>query len=249
MKVKKMKRQSLRMFLLLLSFSIFPITIVYLSPVSPIMSLKAGVINLSVLTIISIFISGFIFRRSYCGWICPGGGCQLAAQAVNNKKIENLKNNWAQIIIVLIWIIAMITVILFGEQLPKLDVINPGAGRFAESDIRYFFPYIPAVIVIFLFVLIFGRRGFCNRGCWIYPIIAFSSWVSTRAHIPNLHVAVKNADNCTNCKLCNKNCPMSINVNDHVKAKSNLPNNCIQCGQCIDRCPKDVLSYSFGIER
>lgn len=87
-----MKRQSVRMLLLLLSFSAFPITIVYLAPAPPIMSLKAGVINLSVITIFTIFISGFIFRRGFCGWICPGGGCQLVSQALNSKRIENQKD-------------------------------------------------------------------------------------------------------------------------------------------------------------
>jgi len=78
-----MKRQSIRMLLLLFSFSAFPITVVYLAPAPPIMSLKAGVINLSVITIPTIFISGFIFRRAFCSWLCPGGGCQLVAQLVS----------------------------------------------------------------------------------------------------------------------------------------------------------------------
>jgi len=100
---EEMKRQSLRMILLLLSFSIFPITVLYLAPAPPIMSLKAGVINLSVLTILSIFLSGFVLRRAFCGWLCPGGGCQLVAQALNNKRIQNLKTNWFRIIVVSVW--------------------------------------------------------------------------------------------------------------------------------------------------
>jgi ferredoxin-type protein NapH len=244
-----MRRQSIRMLLLLLSFSVFPITIVYLSPAPPIMSLKAGVINLSVLTILTIFISGFIFRRTFCGWLCPGGGCQLVAQALNNKRIENQKTNWVRVILVSVWVIIMIGVIIFGDQLPKLDVGHPGAGKFATSNIRYFLPYIPVVVFIFLFVFLFGKRGFCHRGCWIYPIIAFSTKIGTLIHTPSLYVVVKNSDKCNNCKICTKNCPMSIDIYKHVQTKIKLPNNCIQCGLCIDECPKDVLSFSFGIEK
>ena len=46
-----MKRQTLRMLILLVSFAAFPLTVVYLAPAPPLMSLKAGVINLSVITI------------------------------------------------------------------------------------------------------------------------------------------------------------------------------------------------------
>jgi len=242
-----MRRQSLRLLLLLLSFSLFPITVVYLAPAPPIMSIKAGVINLSVLTILSIFLSGFIFRRAFCGWLCPGGGCQLVAQALNNKRIQNQKTNWVRIFLVSAWGIIMIATVASLGPFPKLDVDHPGAGKFATSNVRYFLPYIPVVIIIFLFVFLFGRRGFCQRGCWIYPIIASSSKLGTLIHAPSLYVAVRNNDMCKDCKLCTRICPMSIDVHSHIKTKIRLPNNCIQCGLCVDKCPKDVLSFSFGI--
>jgi ferredoxin-type protein NapH len=244
-----MRRQSIRMLLLLLlSFSAFPITIIYLAPAPPIMSLKAGVINLSVITILTIFISGFIFRRAFCGWLCPGGGCQLVAQALNNNKLQHQKTNWMRIILVSIWFIILISVVVFSEQLPKLDIGHPGAGKFATSYIRYFLPYIPVVIFIFLFIFLFGRRGFCHRGCWIYPIIAFSSKVGMVIHTPSLYVAVNDHDKCSHCKACTTNCPMSIEVYDYIQTNTKLPNNCIQCGLCIDKCPKGVLEFSFGFE-
>ncbi len=244
-----MIRQSIRKLLLLFSFSAFPITIIYLAPAPPIMSLKAGVINLSVIIIVTIFLSGFIFRRAFCGWLCPGGGCQLVAQALNNKRIENQKTNWFRIVLVSVWVIIMFGTVIFGEQLPKLDPGHPGAGKFATSNIRYFLPYIPVVVFIFLFIFLFGRRGFCHRGCWIYPIIAFSSKIGTFIHTPSLYVAIQNSNKCSNCKVCTKICPMSIDVINHVQTNTKLPNNCIQCGLCIDNCSKGVLAFSFGIEK
>jgi ferredoxin-type protein NapH len=236
------------MFLLLFSFSAFPITIVYLAPAPPIMSLKAGVINLSVITIMAIFISGFILRRAFCGWFCPGGGCQLVAQALNDDKFQHQETKWVRIIVVSIWLIITISVVVFSGQFPKLDVGHPGAGKFATSHIRYFLPYIPTVIFMFLFVFLFGRRGFCHRGCWIYPIIAFSSKVGTLIHTPSLYVTVNDHDKCSNCRICTKKCPMSLDVYQYVRTKTKFPNNCIQCGLCIDECPKGVLLFSFGIE-
>jgi len=243
------KRQTVRMFILLLSFAIFPITIVYLAPAPPIMSLRAGVINMSVITIISIFISGFIFRKAFCGWLCPGGGCQLVANTLNNKRLYNQKKNWFRVILVSLWAVLMLLTIAIGKHIPQFELGHPGAGKFATSEIRFYLPYIPVVIFMFLFVLLFGRRGFCHRGCWIYPIIGFSTWIGKIIHIPSLYISIKNEEYCNDCKLCIRNCSMSIDINSHVHSNTRLPNNCIQCGNCVDICQNNVLQFSFGIEK
>ena len=242
-----MNRQTLRKLILLISFSVFPITVVYLAPAPPIMSLKAGVVNLSVVVLSSIFLSGFIFRRAFCSWLCPGAGCQLVAKSLNDRPIERKMTNWFRIIIVSVWAVMMVAT-LFMEGVSRIELGNPGAGRFATSEIRYFLPYIPVVIFMFIFVLLFGRRGFCYRGCWIYPIIAASTFVGRRLRMPSLHVAVKDKEACLDCKKCDRNCPMSIDVMAVVQSDSTFPNNCVQCGTCIDSCPKDVLAYHFGSE-
>jgi ferredoxin-type protein NapH len=244
-----MKRQSFRKILILISFSVFPITIVYLAPAPPIMSLKAGVINLSVVTIFTIFLSGLFVRRAFCGWLCPGGGCQLVGQVLNNERLPQQKSNWIRVVMVSVWVVIMIAVVTFAKQWPALALGHPGAGKFAASHVRYFLPYIPTVIFIFLFVFLFGRRGFCHRGCWIYPIIASSSKLVTLLHTPSLYVTARNRDHCSRCMLCTVNCPMSIDVCFYVHTKAALPNHCIQCGSCVDTCPKRVLAFSFGIEK
>jgi polyferredoxin len=246
MATKKINRQSLRKLLLLLSFAAFPISILYLSPGPPLMSLKAGVINLSVIVIIAIFVSGFFFRRAFCGWICPGGGCQLVSGAINNKEFTKKRNDWFRIVLISVWILMMLGTILFRSGIPQLDIDNPGAGKFATSDIRYYLPYIPTVIFMFVFVFIFGRRGFCHRGCWIYPLIAGSTKAGTLIHTPSLHVKIKNGSTCNQCKLCTKNCSMSIDVRTHVLEGKPLPNHCIQCGLCVDQCKNDVLAFTYG---
>ena len=59
------KRQTIRKLILLVSFSAFPITVIYLAPAPPIMSLRAGVINLSVVVIGAIFLSGFFSNHEF----------------------------------------------------------------------------------------------------------------------------------------------------------------------------------------
>jgi polyferredoxin len=243
-----MKRQTIRMFIQLVSFSLFPITVLYLAPAPPIMSLKAGVINMSVIAIIAVFISGFVFRKAFCGWLCPGGGCQLVANPLNNKRLHKQKTNWFRVVLISIWVVMMISTLFMGDEIPKLALGNPGVGKFATSEIRYYLPYIPVVVFMFLFVLLFGRRGFCHRGCWIYPLIGFSTWMGKIIHTPSLHIAINNKEDCTNCNLCTKNCSMSIDIKSYVHTNTKLPNNCIQCGICVDKCQNGILKFSFGIE-
>ena len=246
MQTKKISRQDYRKLLLLLSFAAFPITILYLSPGPPLMSLKAGVINLSVIVIAAIVISGFFFRRAFCGWICPGGGCQLISEAINNKVFKRKKRDRIRIILIIIWVLMMVGTIVFRSGIPQFDIDNPGAGKFATSNIRHYLPYIPTVVFMFIFVYIFGRRGFCHSGCWIYPLIATSTKLGTLLHSPNLHVNISSPDACNQCNLCSKNCSMSIDVRKHVVEGIMLPNYCIQCGLCVDQCKNQVMKFVFN---
>ena len=242
-----MRRQKLRKLILLLSFSVFPVTVLYLAPAPPIMSLREGIVNMSVIVLASVYLSGFILRRAFCGWICPGGGCQLVAKAVNNKPVQLKKTNWVRIIMVVVWAVMVIfTAVAAG--IGRLDLFDPGGGRFADSNVRYYLPYIPVTFFMFLFVMQYGRRGFCYRGCWIYPLLAFSTLVGRRARIPSLHVSAVSVGDCSNCKACSANCPMSIDVTAFVQSRSAFPNNCIQCGTCIDTCPEKVLKYRYDSE-
>ena len=243
-----MRRQTLRKLIILVSFAVFPITVIYLAPAPPIMSLRQGIVNLSVVVLASVFLSGFFLRRAFCGWICPGAGCQLVAKALNDRPIDRKLVNWFRIGMVVIWAIMVIATAIAGG-LGRVDLFAPGAGRFATSEIRYFLPYIPVVVFMFVFVLLFGRRGFCYRGCWISPIISASTVVGHWLRFPSLHVAVRDGAACTECKKCNRNCPMSIDVLAVIQAKASFPNNCVQCGTCIDNCPEKVLGYRFSSER
>ena len=94
--VSIMNRQTLRKLILLLSFTIFPITVIYLAPAPPIMSLKEGVVNLSVIVIASVFLSGLFLRRAFCGWLCPFGALQeLLNEGARRIGIRQIHVPWA----------------------------------------------------------------------------------------------------------------------------------------------------------
>ena len=71
-------RQKIRNGLILFSFFLFPAIFYYLSPVLIIQASSKGVINGSFILFVLMFISSLFVGRSYCGWVCPGAGCQEA---------------------------------------------------------------------------------------------------------------------------------------------------------------------------
>jgi polyferredoxin len=84
---KKVKtRQKVRKGMILSSFFLFPGIFYYLSPVVIIQSTINGIINGSFIMFFLMFISALVLGRAYCGWVCPGAGCQEAIFLARNKK-------------------------------------------------------------------------------------------------------------------------------------------------------------------
>ena len=59
-----------------------------------------------------------------------------------------------------------------------------------------------------------------------------------------------NLTECINCKLCDKECEMSVEISSKaIKAIAVKDLNCVGCGHCVDICPKNNLYYSTGFTR
>ncbi len=53
-------------------------------------------------------------------------------------------------------------------------------------------------------------------------------------------------EQCTDCKTCTKNRPMSLDVNAMVRRDSMRDSECILCGRCVDGCVKHAITYRLG---
>ena len=74
------------------------------------------------------------------------------------------------------------------------------------------------------------------------PFMTIGSKIGELLHIKRLRLSAdKNA--CINCHMCDKCCPMSLNVAEKVQAEKMDDNECILCGSCVDNCPKKAISY------
>jgi len=62
---------------------------------------------------------------------------------------------------------------------------------------------------------------------------------------PRLHLEAE-SEKCIDCKLCTKNCPMSLDVNAMVRSSEMDSPECISCAACVDVCPRQVISLVFS---
>ncbi len=189
-----------------------------------------------IILIITIIIA-LIFRRSFCGLICPFGALQEFFGLIGKKifkkrliipeKIDKPLRYLKYIILVLTLFFAWQTAGLWVSSYDPWAAyghITAGITSLIEENL---------IGLIILIVTIVGSllydRFFCKYLC---PMGAFYGLISKLS----LSKITRNEDTCINCSLCNKNCPVNIKVSELKEIKSA---ECIDCQKCILSCPKN----------
>ncbi|MGE5484848.1 MAG: 4Fe-4S dicluster domain-containing protein [Ignavibacteriales bacterium] len=67
-----------------------------------------------------------------------------------------------------------------------------------------------------------------------------------RKTIPRVHVQVTQPDDCLDCHLCNRVCPMTLNVQAMVRQGRTSNPECITCGACAAACRKGLLRFGYA---
>lgn len=240
-----MKRQKFRKLLLIISLLLFPITIYYLSPVLIVQGALEGIINGSFAVFALMLVGSVLFGRLFCGYVCPAGSLQGCAAAVNDKPPKQGRRNNIKYIIWVVWIAGVIVSFIFHQNTIHLDVLYMTQYGISVADIYGYIIYYGVILLIYIPALIHGKRAFCHYFCWMAPFMVLGTKMGRLLHIPQLHIKAEKSA-CVSCKQCNKNCPMSLDVEQMVHSGRCESSECILCGACVDTCPKKALRYSFG---
>jgi NapH/MauN family ferredoxin-type protein len=190
-----------------------------------------------------VIATALIFKRGFCGWICPFGTIQELLGKITKKKIiipEKI-DKYAKYLkyVVLIMILvrtAIEGVLVFRNVDPFITFFHFGEGIFwgnieANSTVYLAFLIFVAILVLSIFIERFWCRYFCPLGA----IISISSWFG-------LSKINRDKKTCIDCKLCDKVCPSRVDV-----STSETVNDieCINCMKCVDVCPKNSLSINI----
>ncbi|MCK5615586.1 4Fe-4S binding protein [Candidatus Pacearchaeota archaeon] len=196
------------------------------------------------ITIVPFIITGIIFGRGFCGWICPFGG--LTEASVTGKKERwKLKvfqkqistksgfryaglKEWVKDIKYGLLLALILLSIAFA--FPMVCIFCP--VLWLESAI--IFGVIISVLVIFAIVLPFMTKR--RWWCIICPVGAF---IALFNRISFFRIRI-NKDRCTKCLDCVQECRTYAMTPQAVERGECKSSDCIRCGRCIEGCPEEA---------
>jgi polyferredoxin len=189
----------------------------------------------------AVLLTAFLFRRSFCGFICPLGALQEIS-AILGKKILGVHLTVPAVVdrpARLLKYLVLLLVVVFSAITGEL-VLRPydpwvayqhltGADLFTNFQIGF------AVLVLTLLGSFFFDRVFCKylcpMGAFLAPFGRFG-WFG-------IH---RKEETCLHCKACNNICPVQIDVAGSARV-DNMES--INCNECVNVCPAgDTLSIT-----
>ena len=238
-------RQKIRKTLLLFSFLLFPVTIWYFSPYLIIQAASEHIINGSFIVFAAMLIFSMFFGRAWCGYLCPAGGLQECAGNINDSAAKQGKRDKIKYVIWSVWIIAVIVTFVMGKNDVTIDPFYMTDHGISITGIYNYVIYYGIILLLVVPTLFHGKRATCHYICWMAPFMVIGSSIGRFLHLPQLHIEADKG-RCVTCGKCNMVCPMGLDVKKMVaEGVSHKCMECIDCGACVDNCPKAVLKYSW----
>lgn len=235
-------RQKIRKGIILFSFFLFPAAYYYYSPYLIVEATLRGTINGSFIMFSLMFASSLFLGRGFCGWACPGAGCQEAIFPARDKKVR--KGDCIKWIIWVPWIGAIVVLAALNGGYRRIDCLYQTKWGFSITNLQSLIVYLVVLLLIVLPAFIFGRRSFCHHICWMAPFMIVGRKIRNIGGWPSLKL-VADSDACTHCRVCTRDCPMSLPVEDMVERENMENAECILCGTCVDGCRFNAIRYGF----
>jgi ferredoxin-type protein NapH len=155
------------------------------------------------------------------------------------------KLRWIKWLIWVPWLALIVVMVLQAGGYTRIDPLYlTENGISVDAPMKYIVYYM--VIVIFLVIsALLGKRAGCATLCWMAPFMILGRWLRNLGNWPALRLQA-DPSVCTECKLCRRNCPMSLEVDQMVKINKMENSECILCGSCVDQCAAKAIRYSFS---
>lgn len=241
----------------------------YLGWIAKVQFLPA-LLALNVGVIIFLLALTLVFGRVYCSVICPLGILQdgfgwIGKKAKKNRYTYSKEKRILRYVMLALTVIAFIAGIASFVALlapysaygriasslfaPIWDGCNNLLADWAEKHESYAFYTVDTYIkggitlgvAIVTFVVLFilawrNGRTYCNTICPVGTILSFFARYS-------IFRPVIDTKKCIDCKLCERNCKAScISIaNGHQIDYSR----CVTCFDCIEKCPKGAMTYTY----
>lgn len=181
----------------------------------------------------------FLLGRVFCSWICPVTFFlelfDRLRKIISKKKFLKNKLIVAKKILWFTLIGELLLSMIIGA--PLFVFLSPPGLVGREIMMAVFFRTLAlegVLLIVIVFLELLTRRFFCRSFC---PLGALLACIGQKRKLRVVTIE----DNCVACGICAKSCPMGLKprMNEGSTAY------CWNCGECIDRCRTDALSFHW----
>jgi Fe-S-cluster-containing hydrogenase component 2 len=178
-----------------------------------------------------VLLTGLLFGRYYCGWICPKGVIQELIYRPELKvtvpeKLDRILKWGKYLMLILLILFPLLWDIHLFRQIGPFRVIFNLSG--------------PAYLVIFLVIVlvtsVFIERAYCRYFCPEGGLLALAQLAS-----PYRMRLDRSSCNC--CQRCIKICPVDAFIVEDKAPVAISRTECIVCRQCQEVCRQGSLGY------
>lgn len=199
----------------------------------------AGILSHN-LVILFITVSAILLGPIFCGWMCFMGFyqdlCRYIGLIIKKRPFGKEPLELPE---------KVHNILKYSRYLLLLCVLTIGGlflfpGKIRETTVavlkgRVVFDMAFYGLIIFGIISLFTKRFFCRYCC------VFGAKLGLYSLLRPITIN-RDSSTCINCKLCDKECLMHIQVD---KINSLVNPNCINCLKCVECCPKGSLKFGL----
>ena len=214
-------------------------------PIAGLMSLKATLLTgtmpkihaAGMFLIVAFLAISFVFRKTFCSWLCPVGTLSEYLWKLGRKLFGNVRVPRALDVVLrgLKYVLLALFLWAVYSMAPR-DVhafLESPYGLIVDVKMLNFFRYLGETGLIVLGVLVLLSVVIQNFWCrYLCPYGALMGLVSMLSPLK----ITRNVDSCIDCAKCAKACPSHLPVDHLVTIKSA---ECTGCLECVAVCPAE----------
>jgi len=185
----------------------------------------------------------FLFRKSFCGFVCPVGlVSDLAGEggkrAGLGRNVPKLADRLAGAVKYLLLGFFLVSIGVLMDPATTRQFMTSAYNLTADAHLLKLFLHPSNIFLVVLGVLLAAGLIFRNAWCrWFCPYGALLGLLGRTGPCS----VKRDASGCDGCDRCRRACPMDIAPGAAARSPQ-----CVACGQCVEACPKEkTLSLRF----
>ncbi len=185
-----------------------------------------------------ILLTGLIFKRALCSWICPLGTLSEYLGKLGHKVMgRNLRiPAWLDIMLLVGKYLLFIYIFKVFILLPANEAFSfMQIPYYTISDVKMFEVFLRIGLMGVAFIAGLMLLSFLFKSFWCRYLCPYGALVGILG-IFSPFVLQKNSTTCTKCGCCNQVCPNNVNIQD--KERLVISSECTGCTACVTACPK-----------